>query len=834
MAKQLIYGEDARKALQRGIDQLADTVKVTIGPKGRNVVLDKKYGGPLITNDGVTIAKEIELDDAFENMGAQLVKEVATKTNDVAGDGTTTATVLAQAFVREGLKNVAAGANPMVMRRGISKAVKAAVAAIAENSKKVDGTNDIARVGAISSSSDEIGTLIAEAMEKVSTDGVITVEESKTAETYSEVVEGMQFDRGYITPYMCTDTEKMEANLDDALVLITDKKLSNIQELLPILEQVVKAGKKLLLIAEDVEGEALSTLIVNRLRGTFTCVAVKAPGFGDRRKDMLRDIAILTGGTVISEEVGIELKDATMDMLGSARQIKVTKENTTIVDGAGDKQAIANRVAEIRGAIERTTSDFDREKLQERLAKLAGGVAVIKVGAATETEMKEQKLRIEDALNATRAAVEEGIIAGGGVAWLYRSATPDMLPEVKVTFDGQELAPTAYKWHVPVVGSFFRRTYAETLNSSPVVLEDAISDASPDIIVTPSDYSTQLTITDADKETVYEGSVTGFRSYLFAENGTFDAKLVVTASDSAAEDRSSVTGTETWQFRFTVSIKPSVTLCTPTVQQGSVAAVRVGSTMSRTEPTLTGPLESTGFVRAANGWICYLPIPWNSETGNTELTVTADGYTETLTLSVRAASYSYKDYSAKSQLMSPYIGADDAPDAVRRLLTTDGGEIQWAVGGFVQPFLDSFDTPLMIAHLRELRAGHAVQVPVYDYTIHNRSNKTVTVQPAPVIIVEGILIFDSPELCELMDMKVFVDTDADVRILRRIVRDVKERGRTLDSVVSQYLTTVKPMHEQFVEPSKRKADLIVPEGGRNLVALELLIKWVDNHLHNAE
>ena len=385
MAKQLIYGEDARKALQRGIDQLADTVKVTIGPKGRNVVLDKKYGGPLITNDGVTIAKEIELDDAFENMGAQLVKEVATKTNDIAGDGTTTATVLAQAFVREGLKNVAAGANPMVMRRGISKAVKAAVAAIAENSKKVDGTNDIARVGAISSGSDEIGTLIAEAMEKVSTDGVITVEESKTAETYSEVVEGMQFDRGYITPYMCTDTEKMEANLDDALVLITDKKLSNIQELLPILEQVVKAGKKLLLIAEDVEGEALSTLIVNRLRGTFTCVAVKAPGFGDRRKDMLRDIAILTGGTVISEEVGIELKDATMDMLGSARQIKVTKENTTIVDGAGDKQAIANRVAEIRGAIERTTSDFDREKLQERLAKLAGGVAVIKVGAATET-----------------------------------------------------------------------------------------------------------------------------------------------------------------------------------------------------------------------------------------------------------------------------------------------------------------------------------------------------------------------------------------------------------------------------------------------------------------
>ena len=427
MAKQIVYGEEARKALLAGIDQLANTVKVTLGPKGRNVVLDKKYGGPLITNDGVTIAKEIELEDAFENMGAQLVKEVATKTNDVAGDGTTTATVLAQAFVREGLKNVAAGANPMVMRRGISKAVKAAVEAIAKNSKTVNGTGDIARVGAISSGSDEIGTLIAEAMEKVSTDGVITVEESKTAETYSEVVEGMQFDRGYVTPYMCTDTEKMEANLDDALVLITDKKLSNIQELLPVLEQVVKSGKKLLIIAEDIEGEALSTLIVNRLRGTFTCVAVKAPGFGDRRKDMLRDIAILTGGTVISEEVGIELKDATMDMLGSARQIKVTKENTTIVDGAGDKQAIANRVAEIRGAIERTTSDFDREKLQERLAKLAGGVAVIKVGAATETEMKEQKLRIEDALNATRAAVEEGIVAGGGVAYVNAIAAVEAL-----------------------------------------------------------------------------------------------------------------------------------------------------------------------------------------------------------------------------------------------------------------------------------------------------------------------------------------------------------------------------------------------------------------------
>ncbi len=418
MAKQIIYGEDARKALERGINQLADTVKVTIGPKGRNVVLDKKFGSPLITNDGVTIAKEIELEDAFENMGAQLVKEVATKTNDVAGDGTTTATVLAQAFVREGLKNVAAGANPMVMRKGIQKAVEAAADAIAQNSHKVNGTEDIARVGAVSSGSEEIGKLIAEAMDKVSTDGVITVEESKTAETYSEVVEGMQFERGYVTPYMVTDTEKMEAVLDDALVLITDKKISVVQDILPLLEQIVKSGRKLLIIAEDIEGEALSTLIVNRLRGTFICVAVKAPGFGDRRKDMLKDIAILTGGTVISEEIGIELKDATMDMLGSARQIKVNKETTTIVDGAGEKEAIHARVGEIRGAIERTTSDFDREKLQERVAKLAGGVAVIKVGAATETEMKEMKLRIEDALNATRAAVEEGIVAGGGVAYV--------------------------------------------------------------------------------------------------------------------------------------------------------------------------------------------------------------------------------------------------------------------------------------------------------------------------------------------------------------------------------------------------------------------------------
>ena len=418
MAKQLIYGEDARKALQRGIDQLADTVKVTIGPKGRNVVLDKKYGGPLITNDGVTIAKEIELEDAFENMGAQLVKEVATKTNDVAGDGTTTATVLAQAFVREGLKNVAAGANPMVMRRGISKAVKAAVEAIAKNSKTVNGTGDIARVGAISSGSDEIGTLIAEAMEKVSTDGVITVEESKTAETYSEVVEGMQFDRGYVTPYMCTDTEKMEANLDDALVLITDKKLSNIQELLPVLEQVVKSGKKLLIIAEDIEGEALSTLIVNRLRGTFTCVAVKAPGFGDRRKDMLRDIAILTGGTYFANELNMNLQEAQLSDLGRARQIKVNKDTTVIVDGCGNSEEIQNRIHEIKAAIGVTTSEYDREKLQERLAKLSGGVAVIRVGAQTETAMKEQKLRVEDALNATRAAVEEGIVAGGGTAFV--------------------------------------------------------------------------------------------------------------------------------------------------------------------------------------------------------------------------------------------------------------------------------------------------------------------------------------------------------------------------------------------------------------------------------
>ncbi len=418
MAKTICYGEEARKSLQAGIDKLADTVKITLGPKGRNVVLDKKFGAPLITNDGVTIAKEIELSDAYENMGAQLVKEVATKTNDAAGDGTTTATLLAQALVREGMKNVTAGANPMAVKKGIAKAVDAAVDALKENSKKIKGSDDIARVGSVSSGDETIGKLIAEAMEKVSADGVITIEESKTAETYSEVVEGMQFDRGYITPYMVTDTEKMEAVLDDAYILITDKKISGIQEILPLLEQVVQGGKKLLIIAEDVEGEALSTLIVNKLRGTFTCVAVKAPGFGDRRKEMLRDIAILTGGEVISEEVGLELKDAQLSQLGRARQVKVQKENTIIVDGYGDKKAIKDRVAAIRAQIEVTTSDYDKEKLQERLAKLAGGVAVIKVGAATEVEMKEKKLRIEDALSAAKAAVEEGIVAGGGVALL--------------------------------------------------------------------------------------------------------------------------------------------------------------------------------------------------------------------------------------------------------------------------------------------------------------------------------------------------------------------------------------------------------------------------------
>ena len=427
MAKIICYGEEARHALERGVNQLADTVKITMGPKGRNVVLDKKFGAPLITNDGVTIAKEIELDDPFENMGAQLVKEVSTKTNDVAGDGTTTATLLAQAIIREGLKNLAAGANPMVMKKGIAKATTAAVEAIKANSKKVNGSADIARVGTVSSSDETVGKLIAEAMEKVSHDGVITVEESKTAETYSEVVEGMQFDRGYITPYMVTDTEKMEAVLDDALILITDKKISNIQELLPILEQVVQSGKKLLVIAEDVEGEALSTLIVNKLRGTLNVVCVKAPGFGDRRKEMLEDIAVLTGGTVITSDMGYELKEATMDMLGRARQVKVSKENTIIVDGAGSADAIKARVNQIKSQIETTTSDYDREKLQERLAKMAGGVAVIKVGAATETEMKEKKLRIEDALNATRAAVEEGIVAGGGTAYVNAIASVEKL-----------------------------------------------------------------------------------------------------------------------------------------------------------------------------------------------------------------------------------------------------------------------------------------------------------------------------------------------------------------------------------------------------------------------
>ena len=418
MSKIIKRGDEARKALESGVNQLADTVKVTLGPKGRNVVLDKKFGSPLITNDGVTIAKEIQLDDPFENMGAQLVREVSTKTNDVAGDGTTTATLLAQAMIREGLKNLAAGANPIVMKKGMAKAVDAAVAAIHQQSQKVNGTDDIARVGTVSSGDAFIGKLIAEAMEKVSADGVITIEESKTAETYSEVVEGMMFDRGYITPYMVTDTDKMEALIDDAYILITDKKISVISDILPLLEQLVQAGKKLFIIAEDVEGEALSTLIVNRLRGTLNVVCVKAPGFGDRRKEMLQDIAILTGGQVISEELGLTLKDATVDMLGRARQVKVTKENTIIVDGMGDKQAIADRVAQIRAQINNTTSEYDREKLQERLAKMAGGVAVIKVGAATETEMKEKKLRIEDALNATKAAVEEGIVAGGGTIFV--------------------------------------------------------------------------------------------------------------------------------------------------------------------------------------------------------------------------------------------------------------------------------------------------------------------------------------------------------------------------------------------------------------------------------
>ena len=435
MAKQIIYGEEARKAIERGVNQLADTVKITLGPKGRNVVLDKKFGSPLITNDGVTIAKEIELEDAFENMGAQMIKEVSTKTNDVAGDGTTTATVLAQAMISEGLKNLAAGANPMVMKKGIQKAASAAVDAMKGISVPVSGSKDIARVGTISSGDELIGSLIAEAMEKVSQNGVITLEESKTAETYSEVVEGMQFDRGYLSPYMVTDPDKMEAVIDDALILITDKKISNIQDILPLLEQIVKAGRKLLIVAEDVEGEALATIVLNKLRGTFSCICVKAPGFGDRRKEMLQDIAILTGGQVISSDVGMELKDADISMLGQAHQVKVTKENTVIVDGAGDPAEIRARVAQIERQIETTTSDYDREKLQERLAKLSGGVAVIKVGAATETEMKEKKLRIEDALNATRAAVAEGIVPGGGTAYVIAAKAADKLT---ASFEGDE------------------------------------------------------------------------------------------------------------------------------------------------------------------------------------------------------------------------------------------------------------------------------------------------------------------------------------------------------------------------------------------------------------
>ena len=444
MAKQIIYGEEARKAIERGVNQLADTVKITLGPKGRNVVLDKKYGTPLITNDGVTIAKEIELEDAFENMGAQLIKEVSTKTNDVAGDGTTTATVLAQAMISEGLKNLAAGANPMVMKKGIQKAAAEAVEAVKSVSQPVSGSKDIARVGTISSGDELIGSLISEAMEKVSQNGVITIEESKTADTYSEVVEGMQFDRGYLSPYMVTDTDKMEAVIDDALILITDKKISNIQEVLPLLEQIVKTGRKLLIIAEDVEGEALATIVLNKLRGTFTCICVKAPGFGDRRKEMLQDIAILTGGQVISSELGMELKEADLSMLGQAHQVKVTKENTVIVDGAGDKKEIRARASQIERQIETTTSDYDREKLQERLAKLSGGVAVIKVGAATETEMKEKKLRIEDALNATRAAVAEGIVAGGGTAYVIAAKAAEKLVG---TLEGDEKTGAAIVGH---------------------------------------------------------------------------------------------------------------------------------------------------------------------------------------------------------------------------------------------------------------------------------------------------------------------------------------------------------------------------------------------------
>ncbi len=474
MAKTILYGIEARNALSRGVDKLADTVKITLGPKGRNVVLDKKFGSPLITNDGVTIAKEIELEDAAENMGAQLVKEVATKTNDAAGDGTTTATLLAQAFVREGMKNVTAGANPMVVRKGMKKALDAAVEALVANSKKVNGSDDIARVGTISAGDEVIGQLIADAMEKVTADGVITIEESKSADTYSEVVEGMQFDRGYLSPYMATDMDKMETVFDDALILITDKKISNIQEILPLLEQIVQAGRKLLIIAEDVEGEALTTLVLNKLRGVFNCVAVKAPGFGDRRKEMLQDIAILTGGQVISSEIGLELKEASIEMLGRARQVKINKEHTIIVGGAGSSDEIRARVGQIRNAIVETTSDFDREKLQERLAKLAGGVAVIKVGAATEAEMKEKKLRIEDALNATKAAVEEGIVAGGGTAYL------NVIENVKAlidTVDGDE--KTGVKIVVKALEEPVRQIAANAGFDGGVVVEKILSSGKP-------------------------------------------------------------------------------------------------------------------------------------------------------------------------------------------------------------------------------------------------------------------------------------------------------------------------------------------------------------------
>ena len=474
MAKEILYGIEARNALLRGVDKLANTVKITMGPKGRNVVLDKKFGTPLITNDGVTIAKEIELPDAAENMGALLVKEVATKTNDAAGDGTTTATLLAQALIHEGMKNIAAGANPMVLRKGIFRAVDTAVSSLVKISKKVNGTEDIARVGTISAGDEVIGTLIADAMEKVTSDGVITVEESKSAETYSEVVEGMQFDRGYLSPYMVTDTDKMEAVLDDALILITDKKISTIQDLLPLLEQIVQSGKKLLIIAEDVEGEALTTLVLNRLRGTFTCVAVKAPGFGDRRKEMLRDIAILTGGTVITDELGLDLKDTSIAQLGKARQVKVNKENTLIVDGAGDSEQIKNRVGQIRTALETTTSDFDREKLQERLAKLAGGVAVIKVGAATETEMKEKKMRIEDALNATKAAVEEGIVAGGGTA--YVNVIKDVT-KLLDTVDGDE--KTGVKLVIKCLQAPMRQIAENAGFDGGVIIDKIVSSGKP-------------------------------------------------------------------------------------------------------------------------------------------------------------------------------------------------------------------------------------------------------------------------------------------------------------------------------------------------------------------